>query len=85
MDVIGQAITLAYHKTQQILHKSFIINGMHGEVIEPPMDHLDRYPDLLGSSVSTSYRVLGLFVRELGPLRLLFGRFCSNQNCRERQ
>ena len=35
MDVIGQAITLAITKPNS-LHKSFIINSMHGEGIEPP-------------------------------------------------
>jgi hypothetical protein len=51
------------------LHKSLKTNSMHGEGIEPHMDHFDRYPDLLGASVYF-LRLVDRFVRELWPLEL---------------
>jgi hypothetical protein len=39
---------------------------------------LIRYPDLLGTSVPSSYLVDRLYAN-FDPLPLLFGRFCSNQ------
>jgi hypothetical protein len=43
---------------------------MHGEGIEPTMDHFHRYPDLLGALVSTSSAWWIVLYANFRPLRL---------------